>query len=125
MFGLVAKTLLLFNLLYLPVFNIELCSIFLQYFFSLFLFFTYYLGQTLGKKWFKNKEVYVWCYYIIMSNLFMYSYVNLHNYNFWVKINIIVHIISSIIDTNHTFNKWFKRTFIIELPDEQFYQHVY
>ena len=60
-----------------------------------------------------------------MSNLFMYSYVNLHNYKFWVKINIIVHIISSIIDTNHTFNKWFKRTFIIELPDEQFYQHVY
>jgi hypothetical protein len=60
-----------------------------------------------------------------MSNLFMYSYVNLHNYNFWVKINIIVHIISSIIDTNHTFNKWFKQTFIIELPDERFYQHVY
>jgi hypothetical protein len=125
MFGLTGKTLLLFNLLHLPLLHIELSAIFLQYFVSLFIFFTYYLGQESGKKWFKNKEVYVWLYYTIMSNLFMYSYINIYNYNTWIKTNMLVHILSSIVDFHHVFNKWFKQTFIIELPDDRVYQHVY
>lgn len=125
MFGLTGKTLLLFNLLHLPLLHIELSAIFLQYFVSLFIFFTYYLGQESGKKWFKNKEVYVWLYYTIMSNLFMYSYINIYNYNTWIRTNMLVHILSSIVDFHHVFNKWFKKTFIIELPDDRVYQHVY
>ena len=62
MLGLTAKTVLLFHLLYLKSFSRELATIFLQYFVSLFLFFIYYLGQELGKKWFKNNETYIFFY---------------------------------------------------------------
>jgi len=125
MLGLTAKTILLFHLLYLQSFSRELASIFLQYFFSLFLFFLYYLGQDTGRKWFKNNETYIFLYYIITSNIFTYAYLNINGYNNWISINLAVHIIGMILDLNHVFGKWFKRTFVIELPDDRVYQHIY
>jgi hypothetical protein len=125
MLGLTAKTVLLFHLLYLDSFSRELASIFLQYFFSLFLFFLYYLGQELEKKWFKNNETYIFFYYTVVSNIFTYAYLNINGYNNWISINLAVHIIGMILDLNYVFGKWFKRTFVIELPDDRVYQHVY
>jgi len=125
MFGLTAKTILLFHLLYLPSFETQLTAIFLQYFFSLFLSFIYYIGQVTGKKWFKNNEIYMFLYYTITSNIFTYAYLNINGYNTWISINMGIHIMSMFIDLKHVFNKWFKKTFVVELADDRIYQHVY
>jgi hypothetical protein len=125
MFGLVSKTLLLFHILYLPFFDQVISSIFLQYFVSTFLYFLYYLGQINKKKWFTRNEIYILFYNMIITSIYTYVYVELYSVDKWIKINTIIYLLGLPIDMYYSLNKWFKQVFVIELPDERFYEHIY
>jgi hypothetical protein len=125
MYGLIAKTLLLFHLLYLPAFDRTLSAIFLQYFFSTFLYFLYYNGQLTKRKWFNGNDVYIILHNIVITALYTYMYIEIHSFNTWIKINTIVYLMGLPFDLYHTFSRWFKENFVIELADDRVYQHVY
>ena len=125
MFGLITKTLLLFHILYFPLFNQVISSIFLQYVVSTFLYFLYYVGQINKKKWFTGNEIYILFYNMIITGVYTYVYIELYSVDKWIKINTIIYLLGLPIDMYYSLNKWFKRVFIIELPDERFYEHIY
>ena len=125
MYGLVAKTLLLFHLFYLPEFNRSISPIFLQYFFSTFVYFMYYLGQVSKRKWFNGNEFYILIHNVIVTSVYTYVYIEIHSVNKWIHINTFIYFLSLPIDMYYAFNKWFRQNFVIELADDRVYQHVY